>query len=170
MKLHSLAHQPPGWLVPRWGYHLGGGTWTLSLSVSVLFHALDIDVTEGLRAAEVVGRRARLGHSPAPAGRWAPAASGRRGLPWPPGPGAGAHWTRSAPRASPPPATHKHQTVRLGGRPPHGPSRLLWAHHWSAGTERLLSWEQWMLLRYGSATQIHPFKLNMFLIWWNWTL
>ena len=57
MKLHSLAHQPPGWLVPGWGHHLSGGTWMLSLLISVLFHALDIDVTEGLRAAEVVGRQ-----------------------------------------------------------------------------------------------------------------
>lgn len=35
----------------------GWGYLDTLLSVSVLFHALDIDVTEGLRAAEAVGRR-----------------------------------------------------------------------------------------------------------------
>lgn len=105
-------------------------------------------------------------HSPAPEGRWAPASSGTRGLPWPPGPGAGAHWTRSAPRASLPPATHKHHVVRLGGQTlPTIPSPSLVSKA-SGGCQAGNSNTAYT---YGLATQSTQ-KLNTFLTWLILTL
>lgn len=124
------------------------GTWVLTLQSLSLHFANDEQTKQwGCGQERLVDKdRAEwwgwgiLSHSPAPGGRWAPASSGTRGLPWPPGPGAGARWTRSALRASPPPGTHKTRQWGSKGTASPGLSRILWAHTCQQGIRRSLGW------------------------------